>query len=392
VNIAPFRSKSLPFTLQLTMLSGMSQGHSHDEMMRSLAHDRRKQINTLLIFNENVSEVSPNQRYRVDFTSGQTALAMIIDLPPKFPGPHVRPIIRIESGNPGAILRHPWLDPGGNVVGSPGLNSYGAHSDLGRVVQAIKRTLEREPPVVLASQHVVPPRPTHSHHQPSNAFMPPPTSYPYYPNHPYSQQPQPQGYYQRLPPPAASLPSTPAPTSHRQVLSELEDLEVSELQELKGDQRALRAFLKSLPNPDMDSLDSKIKQERESVSVKLGENKAAVAKVTDKKAELDGLVATHQELCQKVLHLEAKVESARSKNTLASIGGTLKAKAAADEERSEECAEKYLSGDMTTEEFLADYIKLRSDHHRTKAKLDDVLQTNRQLQHYRAGAGDYFHI
>ena len=75
------------------MLSGQGQ---HDAMMRGLALDRRKQINTLLIFNENVSEVSPNLRYRVDFTAGSDALVMIIDLPPKFPAPgsHNRPVIR----------------------------------------------------------------------------------------------------------------------------------------------------------------------------------------------------------------------------------------------------------------------------------------------------------
>ena len=170
-------------------------------------------------------------------------------------------------------------------------------------------------------------------------------------------------------------------------MSEIEDLKVGELQELSGDQRALRSFLKSLPNPSMDALDDRIKQDREAVMAKLAENKAAAAKVAEKRGELGGLAATHAELCQKVRSLEARVESARSKNTMASIGGGLKAKAAADEELSEQCAERYLSGEVSTDAFLAEYIKLRSEHHQTKAKLDDVLQTNRQLQQY-GGFGD----
>ena len=142
------------------MIVKMMSSHHEAQMMRSLALDRRKQINTLLIFNENVSEVSPNQSYRVDFTvgaGGDLALVMIIDLPPKFPAHGSRPLIRVEAkagGGGGGGLRHAWLEPEtGNVVGAPGLLSYGPHSDLGRVVQAIKRTLEKDPPTTVADLH-----------------------------------------------------------------------------------------------------------------------------------------------------------------------------------------------------------------------------------------------
>lgn len=119
---------------------------------------KRKQINTLRsvmkeilgilsfsndsfsfrIFNENVSEIQPDVQYSVEFdlSSGQRA-TLLVFLPPGFP--RERPVIRLKQTE----LHHPWLDANGTVVGAPGLINYTVHSDLGRVVQAIKRELEK---------------------------------------------------------------------------------------------------------------------------------------------------------------------------------------------------------------------------------------------------------
>jgi len=427
------------------MLSGQGQ---HEAMMRGLALDRRKQINTLLIFNENVSEVSPNLRYRVDFTAGSDALVMIIDLPPKFPAPgsQNRPVIRIESSQgSGYGLRHSWLDGRGNVIGAPGLNAYGTHSELGRVVQAIKRAFEKDPPVVYGGH-----QPNNSHsvstatgaapYGTSSTTVPPssqtnPAMYPYSsatsglsssqtnpamytqnvqsshlssasgrafqptPAYPYAntyQQPmahpssQPNLSVANVPqqhPPLPHRQSNPHSSSQSQVLSELEGLSTAELEELKSDEIATRAFLKSVANPDMDALDKVISDSREAVSKRVEENRQLVQAVSDKKTELEGLRSCQANLCDKVKELEAKVQMARERNTLASIGGALKTQCTKEEESSEECAEDYLSGKLTTDEFLSEYVKLRSRHHQTKAKLEDVVQTNRQLQQFGGGSG-----
>ena len=107
----------------------------------------------------------------------------------------------------------------------------------------------------------------------------------------------------------------------------------------------------------------------------------------EKKSEADRLTASHGALCQRVASLEARVEAARGRNTMASIGADLKAKATVEEEASEAVAEKFLAGETSSaEDFVSAYLKLRTDHHRTKAKMDDVIQTNRQLQQF-GGAG-----
>ena len=115
---------------------------------------RRKQINTLRIFNENVVEARQDVEFQVTFTvAGELKLIMIIILPQEFPADNSRPIIKVfEASNKAGSsnkLQHPWINDSHDVIGSPGLNAFRSGStDLGRVVQAIKREFERNPPKV----------------------------------------------------------------------------------------------------------------------------------------------------------------------------------------------------------------------------------------------------
>merc|ERR1711879_360961 len=88
---------------------------------------------------------------------GGDRLVMVIFLPETFPL-NTRPVIKIFfSGHGGddhqrnvdfdTKVTNPWLDiNSSSVIGSPGLNTFGVHSELGRVVQAIKREFEKNPP------------------------------------------------------------------------------------------------------------------------------------------------------------------------------------------------------------------------------------------------------
>ena len=109
------------------------------QQQSELVLSRRKQINTLMIFNENVSEVEVDSKYRIDFSIRNRPVSLDIYLPGGFPKD--RPVIRLQD--PLKTFSHPWLDPEGNVVGAPGLLNHSVHSDLGRVAQAIKREFER---------------------------------------------------------------------------------------------------------------------------------------------------------------------------------------------------------------------------------------------------------
>ncbi|XP_050332076.1 vacuolar protein sorting-associated protein 37A [Bactrocera neohumeralis] len=106
---------------------------------------RKRQIDTLKVFNDNVVEVTEQEEYCIHFeTSGRT-LVLTVQLGVNFP--NERPKIVISP-----TVQHHWVNAAtGEVETAPGLLNYSPHSDLGRVVQAIIREFERFPPPIVNS-------------------------------------------------------------------------------------------------------------------------------------------------------------------------------------------------------------------------------------------------
>lgn len=98
---------------------------------------RKRQIDTLKIFNDNVVELQVNAEYKIDFSINGKNFCLNVILSPEFP--NEKPVILI---NP--CICHPWVAENSNhVVGAPGLIQFTVHSDLGRVVHAIIREFQR---------------------------------------------------------------------------------------------------------------------------------------------------------------------------------------------------------------------------------------------------------
>ncbi|CAG9576937.1 unnamed protein product [Danaus chrysippus] len=101
---------------------------------------RKRQIDTLKIFNDNVTEIVENTEYKVDFSANGHNLNLTVLLNPEFP--NEKPNIFVSP-----VFPHPWLAENSNqVIGAPGLVNYSPHSDLGRVVQVIIREFQRSAP------------------------------------------------------------------------------------------------------------------------------------------------------------------------------------------------------------------------------------------------------
>lgn len=102
-----------------------------------------RQVDTLKIFNDSVTEVKPLEEYRVAFTLTQGCaqpppqVHLRVVLPPDFPC-RAPPVLTLE---PPSLLSHPWLVHG-RVEGAPGLLNFSEHSELGRVVRAVIRDIE----------------------------------------------------------------------------------------------------------------------------------------------------------------------------------------------------------------------------------------------------------
>ncbi|XP_072948564.1 vacuolar protein sorting-associated protein 37A [Epargyreus clarus] len=101
---------------------------------------RKRQIDTLKIFNDNVIELSEGNEYRIDFAADSRNMSLNVVLTPEFP--NEKPAIFV---NP--VVPHPWIAENSNqVIGAPGLLNFTVHSDLGRVVQAIIREFQKTVP------------------------------------------------------------------------------------------------------------------------------------------------------------------------------------------------------------------------------------------------------
>lgn len=81
----------------------LSRGYYTDE------DARKRQIDTLKIFNDNVTEIKENSEYRLDFAANGKNMSLNVILSPEFP--NEMPCIFV---NP--VIPHPWLAENSNQV------------------------------------------------------------------------------------------------------------------------------------------------------------------------------------------------------------------------------------------------------------------------------------
>lgn len=110
---------------------------------------RKRQIDTLKVFNDRVIEVTENSEYRVEFVADGKHMSLSVILGPEFP--NEKPSIFVNPPIP-----HPWVGENSNqVVGAPGLLNYTLHSDLGRIVQAIRGEFQKAMPKLPNTEETV---------------------------------------------------------------------------------------------------------------------------------------------------------------------------------------------------------------------------------------------
>ena len=311
---------------------------------------RRKQINTLLVFNENVKEICQDVEYRIFFKADSSRFAVVIYLPKEFPSQ--RPDIKIfratqiedkEDIDPKVRLKHPWLDSDNNsVTGAPGLNAFGAHSDLGRVVQAIRREFEKNAPrnLDLASNEsngAIALK--NASHNKQNTVMT--STY----NHSQAQQ---------------------------QCFSEINELTKEDLKEILDDPVAFRQFYQSLDNSVLTEMDKKQDELKKSIHDLISSNRGISLELKEKQnslqiksAELLGL----KEVCNSS---EATLKKSVRNLTKASICDNLNLASHNDELESDQCADQFLRGETQLDDFLNSYIELRKRHHVRKSKSEKL--------------------
>merc|ERR1711997_700640 len=305
---------------------------------------RRKQVNTLHIFNENVIEVRHDLEYRIAFQAGdEVPLNLQILLPPDFPS-RSRPLLRIfptKCDESIGRLSHPWLGADNMVVGSPGLNNFGIHSDLGRVVQAIKREFEKNPPAVIKKNNSNQIQDNLKHEPSSSTFV------------------------------LKSVGSQP-------VIPEIEKLSKEELKELQTDQLAFKVFSRQLNVSMLSSMDESTEKLKEEILSSIETNDKLTHELVEKK-EIFQLKLSELESAKKNTS-EKKRGLVESAEQLAQpvLCDNLLAASHTDECESEKCADQFLSGNLSIDDFLTQYIQTRTQHHVRKTKHDRIMAVHKR--------------
>lgn len=116
------------------MISRIFRGENENAAVK-----RKRQIDTLKIFNDNVVELREDVEYQVEFESGDMRMAIMVSLSPEFP--LEKPVLRVSPP-----VNHSWCNEHSEITSAPGLLNFTVHSDLGRVVQAIIREFSKNPP------------------------------------------------------------------------------------------------------------------------------------------------------------------------------------------------------------------------------------------------------
>ncbi|KAK4880494.1 hypothetical protein RN001_008640 [Aquatica leii] len=310
---------------------------------------RKRQINTLKIFNDNVTEIQEGSEYQVLFNSGGHEFCLRVLLTQEFPND--KPILHISPA-----VAHPWVNSEGDITSAPGLLNFTVHSDLGRVVQAIIREFERTPPPLLSEQSntniTSPSVPNLGLEAETMGRGSPSYSYNY-------------GNIRSFSPPVQLM-------NQSIVFPELNTLSVDELQFLKECEERQEEFIDNLPqvqelNKVIDDFISNIEELADS-------NLAKREKFENLSKDIETKIQAVTKLAFENERLSTVYQSLSEKYSPKNIKDQLREAAEKSNVDSEHVAEAFLNGDLDVDKFVNSYIQIRSLNQTRKSKEEKLSQ------------------
>ncbi|CAG9768931.1 unnamed protein product [Ceutorhynchus assimilis] len=308
--------------------------------------NRKQQINTLKIFNDNVKEIKEDSEYEVQFYSGENNLILKVSLGADFP--KEKPVLVIQPK-----VDHPWVKENGMVINAPGLLNFTPHSDLGRVVQAIIRELQRNPPALLTDNSVI------SSNIPINGNET--RTSPNFSNYNFSP---------------------PQHSSNNKAISlvfpELNQLTNEDLRFLNESEERQIEFIDSLPpfkeqNRILDELLLQIEDIAE-------DNLNKEQQLSNLKASVDSRIEEVTKLAFDNERLYSVYQNLSEKYSPRNIQEELGKAAKTAEEDGEQIAESFLKGDLDVDKFLNNFIKSKSLYQMRKTKEEKLSQQLDRLE------------
>ncbi|XP_075211374.1 vacuolar protein sorting 37A [Lycorma delicatula] len=318
---------------------------------------RKRQIDTLKIFNANVSEIQEDVEYKVEFLSGGKPFALIIKLCPEFP--LEKPVLKIAPP-----VSHQWVSESGEITSAPGLLNFTVYSDLGRVVQAIVREFELRPPPLL-SDNSSPPSCGQQDVGSSGAPLSP-SSYASYSSTP------PGGSFRDY------ATQQVINSSQSVMFPELNSMPLSELQKLNTSIDRIDEFLESTPAI------RELNRTREDWITRVEEISKENLSKEPLFRQLIKDIEERQEVFSQLKNqfeaLNAKYQKLADRYSPQSIRESLQAAVVKSDERSEQIAEQFLNGEMDLDTFLVVYGQGRMLSHCRKTKEEKLSHQLLELQ------------
>ncbi|KAF9405778.1 hypothetical protein HW555_013612 [Spodoptera exigua] len=287
---------------------------------------RKRQIDTLKIFNDHVTEVNENSEYRLEFVADGKNMSLSVVLGPDFP--NEKPSIFVNPPIP-----HPWIGENSNqVVGAPGLLNYTLHSDLGRVVQAIIREFQKSMPKFSNSDDVS-----------------------------RSNDVSPQSNY----------------SGQSLMFPELNDCCIEELQEILQNTDLQDKIIEV--NPQLVELDLETEELMTSIERIAQENIAKQQALDDLKTEVIDRISTIVQMKMNFEELNRKHMKLAEMYDPHRIRDCLKEAALKADEESEVIAEQFLTGQMPVETFIAKFAEKRGLGQARRAREERIAHQLAQL-------------
>ncbi|KAJ3045230.1 Vacuolar protein sorting-associated protein 37A [Rhizophlyctis rosea] len=311
---------------------------------------RRKQIASLSSHNLNVREVQPETQYEVTIHLPSLTLFLIVDLPPHFPDS--APTIQVKP-----LLRHPWLDPQGYVIGHDKLANWNQHVSLGKLVKEISQEFTIRPPL----------RPANNY----STYETGTTGPPYSPN-PTSNRGLSAAGASGLPYRSPQSSPAPAASSAWADYPDIDSKSAEELEELLNDEIAFQIYLENL---------SSIKGMKQVHKELMDGNESLARRNLSKKEELESLKKTLSEQQQLFQSLRAKFdtnlkaqqdEAVRFSPTY--VATKLQSAQSESDELSESIAQSFLDGKIPADDFIKQYRDTRRVYHLRAAKLERLAR------------------
>ncbi|KAL5236433.1 hypothetical protein ACI65C_003843 [Semiaphis heraclei] len=298
-----------------------------------LARKREQQIDTLKVFNENVTEISFDKEYTVEFPTKAGNLSLFIYLGLKFP--FEKPTMKIYPR-----ITHKWVDTTGEIVLAPGLTNYTIHSDLGRVVQIIRREFELDQSLTLANGD------------------------------------NDDGFSGNIA--IGSVKNAITSLSNDVELFSLTKLTSAELLRLNNNVDCLDEFISELPS--IEASNKNIENTITKIMDLANSNMSKEEPIHNLRKEISKQLETIENYQKSYAGLSTKYVKLSEKYSPQSISDNLKKAALKCDEESERLAEQFLNGDIDCDKFLQVYVKSRTVSYTRKAKEERLNYQLKQLK------------